>query len=103
FCPDFEVLAAYDSIWQEKPLRGQVGVRLNLPVRWERRYGAIAEAEARVGQRRAELARLSDQVNYQVQQAYEQVREAEQVVRLYEKTILPAARQNVKAARSGYE
>jgi outer membrane protein TolC len=103
FCPDFEVLAAYDSFWQEKPLRGQVGVRVNLPVRCERRYAAVAEAEARVGQRRAELARLSDQVNYQVQQAYEQVREAEQVVHLYEKTILPAARLNVKAARSAYE
>jgi len=102
FCPDFEVMAAYDSFWQEKPLRGQVGVRLNLPVRCERRYAAVAEAEARVGQRRAELAMQVDQLNYQVQQAYEQVRESEEVVRLYEKTILPAAQQNVKAAQSAY-
>jgi outer membrane protein TolC len=102
FCPDFEVMAAYDSLWQEKPLRGQVGVRLNLPVRCERRCAAVAEAEARVGQRRAELARQVDQLNYQVQQAYEQVQESEQVVRLYQKTILPAAQQNVKAAQSAY-
>lgn len=102
FYPDVEVLAAYDSIWQEKPLRPQLGVRINLPVRKERRCAAVAEAEARVGQRIAELARQADQVNYQVQQASEQVRESEQVVRLYEKTILPAARENVKAAVTAY-
>ncbi len=102
FYPDVEVLAAFDTIWQEKPLWGQVGVRLNLPVRKERRWGAVAEAEARIGQRIAEQARLADQVNYQVQQAYEQVLESEQVVRLYEKRILPAARQNVKAAQTAY-
>ncbi len=103
FYPDIEVLAAFDSIWQEKPLRGQVGLRLNLPVRTERRWGAVAEAQARLGQRVAELSREVDQLNYQVQQAHEQVRESEQVVRLYEKTVLPAARQNVKAALAGYE
>jgi outer membrane protein TolC len=102
FYPDVEVMAAYDSIWQEKPLRPQVGVRINLPVRLERRYAAVAEAEARVGQRLAELGRLSDQASFQVYQAYEQVRESEQVVRLYEKTILPAAQQNVKAAQPAY-
>jgi outer membrane protein TolC len=102
FCPDVELMAAYDSIWQEKALRGQVGVRLNLPVRQARRWGAVSEAEARLGQRMAELARQIDQLNYQVQQAHEQVRESEQVVRLYHKTILRAARLNVEAAESAY-
>jgi outer membrane protein TolC len=102
FYPDYELMAAYDTLWQEKPLRAQVGVRLNLPVRQERRYAAVAEAKARVGQRHAELARLTAQASYQVQQAYEQVRESEQVTRLYEKTILPVARLNVKAAQSAY-
>lgn len=102
FLPDVEVMAAYDSIWQEKPLRPQVGVRMNLPVRCERRYAAVAEAEARVGQRLAEMNRLVDQANYQVEQAYQQLREGEQVVRLYEDKILPAARENVKAAQTAY-
>jgi outer membrane protein TolC len=102
YYPDFEVMAAYDSIWQEKPLRPQVAVRINLPVRCERRAGAVAEAQARLAQRIGELNRQADQVNFQVQQAYEQVQEGEQVVRLYEKTILPAARANVQAARSAY-
>jgi outer membrane protein TolC len=102
FYPDVEVMAAYDSIWQEKPLRAQVGVRVNLPVRTERRHAAVNEAEARLAQSLAGLARLTDQVGYQVQQALEQARESEQVVSLYQKTILPAAHQNVKAAQSAY-
>jgi outer membrane protein TolC len=79
-----------------------LGVRLNLPVRKERRQAAVAEAEARIAQRRAELARQTDQVNLQVEEAYQQVRESERAVRLYDETILPAARENVKAAISAY-
>jgi outer membrane protein TolC len=71
-------------------------------VRKARRLAAVSEAESRLAQRRAELARLTDQANYEVQQAYEQVREAERVVRLYEKEILPAARNNVRAAQAAY-
>src|SRR5206468_1854892 len=54
YCPDVELTAAYDSIWQERPLRPQVGLRVNLPVRQARRAGAVSEAEARIAQRRAE-------------------------------------------------
>jgi outer membrane protein TolC len=102
FCPDFEVMAAYDSFWQEPPLRTQVGVRLNLPIYQAKRHAAVAEAEARVAQRRAELARRSDEINYQVQEAAERVRKSEKAARLYEETILPTAKANVETARSAY-
>ena len=77
-------------------------MRLNLPVRYARRQGAVAEAQARLAQRQAELARLTDQVAFEVHQAYEQVRESERAVRLYEETILPAAGENVRAAQAEY-
>src|SRR5205085_12286000 len=102
FYPDVEVMAAYDTFWQERPLQWQGGVRLNLPVYRARRYGAVAEAEARIAQRRAELARQADQVNYQVQEAFEKSRQGERSVALYEKTILPAAKLNVDAAQAAY-
>lgn len=102
YYPDFEVMAAYDKFWQEKDLRPMVGVRLNLPVQIGRRRGMVAEAQAKIAQRRAELEKQTDQINFEVQQAYEQVIESERVVRLYEKTILPAASENVKAAQSAY-
>jgi outer membrane protein, heavy metal efflux system len=104
FCPDFEVMAAYDAFWQpaERDLRPQLAVRLNVPVRKARRSGAVAEAQARLAQRQAELARQTDEVSFEVQQAYAQVQESERAVRLYEQTILPAAEANVKAAQAAY-
>lgn len=104
YYPDFEVMAAYDGFWQksDRDLAPQVGVRLNIPVRTGRRNGAVSEAAARISQRRAEYNRLTDQVNFDVQQAYEQVLESERTVRLYDGTILPAARENIKAAQAAY-
>jgi outer membrane protein TolC len=103
FYPDFEVAAGYDAFWQEKPLRPEINVRLNLPVYKAKRHAAVSEARARIAQRRAELDRQADQVNFQVQEAYEQVRRGEQSVRLYEKTILPKAKDNREEAESAYE
>jgi outer membrane protein TolC len=105
YCPDFEAMAAYDTIMGNGPTRDlapQLAVRINLPVRYARRAGAVTEAEARIAQRQAELAKMTDQVNYDVQQAYAQVIESLKVVRLYEKEVLPAARSNVKAAQVAY-
>jgi outer membrane protein TolC len=105
FYPDFEVTGAYDTIMGNGPARDlapQVGLRIDIPIRRARRYGALGEAEARVAQRQAELAKQVDQAALQVQEGYEQVREAEQTVRLYENTILPAAQANIQSAQSAY-
>ena len=104
-CPDVELTAAYDTIMGNGPMRNlapQVGIRVNLPVRYAKRYGMIAEAEARLAQRTAELARQTDQASFEVSQAYEQVAESDRVVQLYEQTILPAARNAFKAAQTAY-
>jgi outer membrane protein TolC len=105
YYPDLEVGASYDTIMGNgpaRPLAPQLNVGLNIPLRLPRRDAAVAEAQAKVLQRRAELARLTDQVLFQVQEAYAQVTESEQVVRLNERTILPAAGNNVEAAASAY-
>lgn len=104
YYPDFEVMAAYDAFWQrpEQDLRSMLGLRMNLPVNKNRRRGAVSEAQARLSQRIAELMGRTDQVNLQVQEAYEQVLESEKGVRLFNETILPAAIENVKAARTAY-
>jgi outer membrane protein TolC len=106
FYPDFEPFFMYDrfmgNVSDNRDLATMLGLRLNLPVYRQRRYGAVAEAGARIAQRRAELARLSDQVNYQVQEAYARVKRSEKSVRLYQESILRAAEANVKAAQSAY-
>jgi outer membrane protein TolC len=107
FYPDLEPFLMYDRFMGNMPenrdLATMVGVRLNLPVRKSKRWAAVAEAQARLDPRRAALARQTNEVNFEVQQAYAQVRESDRTVRLYEETILPAARENVEAAESAYE
>jgi outer membrane protein TolC len=107
FYPDLEPFFMYDRFMgnneQNKDLAAMVGMKLNLPVRLARRRAAVAEAEARLSQRRAELAKQVNQANFDVQQAYAQVRESSKTVRVYEQTILPASRENVEAAQSAYE
>lgn len=106
FYPDVEAMAAYDSFWQaaddQQRLRTQIGIRMNLPVRLERRRGAVSEASALLAQRRAELTRQSNQVGLEVETAIAQLRESEKALLLYEEKILPAARENVKAAQTAY-
>ena len=104
YYPDFELMAAYDAFWQpeERDLRAMVGLRMNLPIQKGRRQGAVAESMARIAQRRAELDSRLDQIGLQVQEAYEQASESEKAVRLYEETILPAARENIRAAQIAY-
>jgi outer membrane protein, heavy metal efflux system len=106
YYPDFEPFFMYDRFMgntsDTRPLAYMLGVKMNLPVRLARRHGAVTEALARLAQRRAELARQTDQMNFQVQEAYEQVRESERTVRLYEEKILPAARLQVKTAEQEY-
>ena len=103
--PDFELLAAYDGFWQGaggRPQQWQVGARVNLPVRLARRQAAVCEAQAKVAARRAEYARLIDQIGFQVQEAFERCRESAAVLALYEANALPAAEAYVKEAQAGY-
>jgi outer membrane protein TolC len=105
FCPDVEVTAAYDTIMGNGPMRDlapQVGLRLNLPIRTSKRHAAVAEAQAKIAQRCAELAAKTDQVKFAVQEAYEQVLESERITKLYDEKILPTAEENVRAAQNGY-
>lgn len=105
YWPDLEVAAAYDTIMGNGPMRDlapQVGLRMNLPVRTDKRHAAVAEAQAKIAHRSAELAAKIDQVKFQVQEAYEQIVESERIAQLYETKILPQSEENVKAAQNAY-
>jgi outer membrane protein TolC len=102
YYPDIDAMAAFDAFWDNPLQRAQVAARINLPVRLKRRHGAVVEAEARLAQLKAQYARQISQAGFEVQQAYEQWRESLRTIRLLEKDVLPAARQNVKAAQPAY-
>src|SRR5262249_15679838 len=57
---------------------------------------------AKIAQRQAELVARTNQVNFKVQEAFEQLKESERVLSLYAATILPSAQKNVKAAEAAY-
>jgi outer membrane protein TolC len=107
FYPDLEPFFMYDRFMgntsASRDLATMLGVKLNLPVWQGRRHGAVAEAEARIAQRRAEFDALSDRINFQVQDAYERVRESERVLKLYKDRILPDIELNVKTAQADYK
>ena len=104
--PDVEVFGRYDTFWQPSSmadLRGQVGVSLNLPIYRGKLNAAVNEAMFRLNQRKAEYeARVLD-IQYEVRSAYERLEESRQTVRLYAERMLPAATQNVAAARANYD
>lgn len=106
FLPDFEVFGRYDSFWQPaataSPQRGQVGVNLNVPLYRRKREAAVREAEWRLHRRRAEYEQRIDDINQQVQTAYELFDEGQQTVEIYSSQILPAARKNVQSAMAAY-
>ncbi len=107
YAPDWEPFFMYDRFMgnstDARPLAYMAGMRLNLPVRYTRRQGLVAEVQAKLAQRQAEFDRQVNDVNFQVQEAYAQVQESRQGVALYEKTILPAAEQNIRAAQTAYQ
>jgi len=103
FLPDFNLVGVYDRIWQERELQPFVGVQMNVPLRISRRRAALAEAEARLAQAESERAGRADEVRFAVASGAERLEEAHHVLRIYELRLLPAARDQVEAARAGFE
>jgi cobalt-zinc-cadmium efflux system outer membrane protein len=103
YYPDFEVFGRYDSFWSQPSLRGQVGVNMNVPLYRDKRAAAVREAQWRLSQRRAEYEQRIDDINREVQTAFERFDESQQTVGLYTHQILPAARKNVASAFAAYE
>lgn len=102
YLPDMEVMGRYDTFWQEPQLRAMVGLNANVPLYRRRLDAAVCEASFRLSQRRAEYRQRLDDINRDVQTAYEQLEATRQLVELYQRQTLPASQQNVESARAGY-
>ena len=102
FLPDFTLTGAYDRRWQESDLAPFVGVQVNVPLQLGRRRAALEESQADFEGTRQRRVAVEDDVRLAVQSAsvlLEQARQAEQLVR---DRLLPAAAEQVTAARSAY-
>ncbi len=100
--PDVTVSTSYNSMWDTPEHRWMVGLGFNLPIQTGRRAGAADEALAMRAQFESDAARLTDAARTQVFVALKQLQESEHVIGLFEKRLLPVARDQIDAARAGF-
>ncbi len=103
YFPDFTLVGSYNRLWQERDLQPFVGIQLNVPLQLGRRRAAVEEAEARLEQARSRHLAIRDEVRLGVQSGADRLAEAAHVIRLFRDRLLPAAEDQVAAARSGFE
>jgi outer membrane protein, heavy metal efflux system len=100
--PDVTVSTSYNSMWDTPEHRWMVGLGFNLPLETGRRAGAADEALAMRAEFESDAARLTDAARTQVFVALKQLQESEHVLGLFEKRLLPVARDEIDAARAGF-
>jgi cobalt-zinc-cadmium efflux system outer membrane protein len=101
--PGFRAVTGLNSLWNERDFRWTVGVAVDLPLRKGRIAAGIAEAEAELEAARSRLLALRDRIASEVRQAREQLAEMEHVLDLYTARLIPAAGDQLHAARAGFE
>ena len=102
YYPDVSLVAKYDGFMPEE-MRPQVGIDVNVPMRYARRSAAEREAADRLQQRCAEYQNLLDQTRWEVQSAFDRSIQSEQIVHLFEEKILPAAQRSLDSCLSEKE
>jgi cobalt-zinc-cadmium efflux system outer membrane protein len=100
--PDVTVSTSYNSMWDTPEHRWMVGLGFNLPLETGRRAGAADEALAMRAEFESDAARLTDAARTQVFVALKELQESEHVLGLFEKRLLPVARDEIDAARAGF-
>lgn len=103
FFPDLTLTASRSTLWQASDLQPFVGLQINVPLRIARRRAALDEAQARLEGAESERAGLEDEVRLAVASGVDRVEEARHVLELFASRLLPASRDQVAAARAGFE
>lgn len=102
FYPDFEFMGRYDRFWIDREQQAQVGMNMNLPVNRAKRQAAVQEAMFKINKSQAEYDQKVDTIRNEVQASFARLEGAQETVSLYHEKILPASRENVRAALAGY-
>jgi outer membrane protein TolC len=103
YLPDVTLVGSYNGIMQEDDLKPFVGVQLSVPLQIGRRKAAVEEANARLEVARNQRLAVVDEVRLGVQSGLDRLAEAGHVVHLFRDRLLPAAGDQIAAARSGFE
>ena len=103
YYPDFELMGRYDRFWSDAVQQPQIGLNMNVPLNQSKRHAAVQEALWRVHKMQADYDQAADTIRGEVQSAYARVEGSRRKSEVFESKILPAARDNLSAAQSGYE
>ena len=100
--PDLAVMGSYSTMWEDPEHRWMVGLSLSVPLQLGRRRAAVEAAEARAAQATSQDRSLRDRIAVEVATAQLRVRETARVVELTEQRLVPAARDQLRAALAGF-
>jgi outer membrane protein TolC len=103
YLPDFNLTVGYNSMMQMPEFRPLLGVSAAVPIGVSRRKGAIRQAEAELSRARSEAEQVKNRVGREADEAWLRVEEIRQTALLYRDVLLPTARRQLEAARTGYE
>lgn len=103
YYPDLRVMGSYNSMWMDTPHQFMAGVSINIPLDFSKRRAAVREAEANLQRLRLQEEHLLNDIRVEVAQARTRLVEARRVVTLFRERLVPAARDQVAAARAGFE
>ena len=95
-------MGRYNAFWTDTQQRGQIGMNMNVPLNRDRRAAAVREAQFRISKLLAEYEQQQDSVREEIQIVSSHVAANRQVLELYDHRTLPAADENLEAARAAY-
>lgn len=103
YYPDFEVKGSYNSMWPINEMRTMVGVGINIPIQFNKRKGQVDEAKANLSRLCNKRAELHDQILVEVDTTSKRFYAARALVKILQERILPAAKDQLAAATSGFQ
>ena len=96
-------MGSYSSMWRENEHRWMAGVAVDLPLRKEKIAAARTEAETRLAAARTERESAEMRIRAEVQEASERYAATLRQLALHRDRLLPATRDQIRAARAGFE
>ena len=100
--PDFTVNALYNGVMDPEDKRFQIGFAMNIPF-GEKLQAQKRESHARLKQLQWQQQSLINTIRSQLQQSFDRLQESQQLLQLYQDSLLPLAQENLATAKQDYE
>lgn len=102
FYPDVEVMGSYNSMWDTWQHRWMFGIGIEIPLQRGKRDADRERARAEQAKATAELASVTTMLEEGRERATREVEDSTKALELYDKQLLPTARERVDAALAGF-